>query len=1047
MRWQIYFVVFLILIFVFTPVFAEKVNLSVNPEWIVANGRDSSTIRVNVTYDDGTPVPKLPVNFSVNDSRLGFFVKDTAETSDGIAEAVFRSKTVSGTANVTATVNGTFKSSKLIYIDHDTPYSLQMLSFPNNATVGTSRNITVRMQDIHGNFIDNRNTIENVSFTIITQEESRFWNSSASNWTDIKTTLGNDQIGMVTANISLYTEQGETRVRIMFAPIIDQTIRIERVADGEPHHIYAVRLDPSVPFLPANGEESFVVTYQLFDQYWNVLNNKVIDLSVSPGADPWEPNITTTYNGFAAAAYGPSSRIFDTSLIATARENRSVSISLPVEFYDPRPNQLILNINPKNLPSLDVNQTSKAIISAIVIDSHGRAVKNQTVTFTLSNSTYSPINSKVIDEPTISSDSVNTGNSGFGYITFIPGRFDTYEIRSVTGNCTVTGRWNGTPKTVIPIWKNYGYLSVITSVSDNNITENKSVDVGVEVFADGPLYISKPIDMIFCTDRGASMLWDTYDHQKIGSDGKMENVGSDDKMRYLYNYSSVIVEELLECENETCDRAGVVSFGPGNNSQNWSKNWPGDDNNASDDIAYINATYPKPYPYYDDFATVDYYLDYEFKPEVKNEIEGLRPFGDPWRPDKKNVPLRYGLYKAINQLVGFDVPEWNNTPRPEAIRAIVVLTDPEWDDWGDPSAGWDGTSVAIANAETKKAPWNLPQGGLSAWTPFYRFAVADEAGYPIPINASINHSFQNMANYASEHNIIIYSIAYPKKDANIEESRERVLRGLADSTGGMYFECRNGTYLKTIFETIGKDLRQRASVNTLAVFNFTNVKLNGSYVNGTETFDYVNSSQSTRTRKWNATDGLLYDLQRNDTQNWTINHKLIFDLGTMYMYDRWIANFTLMSKKVGTAELFEDSYIFSDDEALIMPHPIIQTGAIRFGDVPTSGLKITYFNVSDALHAIYSVKYTGSDVVHVKLYYQKYGDVRGDWKQFAARNYNHCENDCDFNPINDEALLSKWTLGSGQFRFKIEAWANDAPLDIEYDGPKDFEGRFFIWLR
>jgi hypothetical protein len=208
----------------------------------------------------------------------------------------------------------------------------------------------------------------------------------------------------------------------------------------------------------------------------------------------------------------------------------------------------------------------------------------------------------------------------------------------------------------------------------------------------------------------------------------------------------------------------------------------------------------------------------------------------------------------------------------------------------------------------------------------------------------------------------------------------------------------------------------------------------------------VNSSQSTRTRKWDSTSVLLYDEQRNDTENWTLNQKLIFDLGTMYLHDRWIANFTLKSKKVGTTSLFENSYVNSSTGWQDVAQPVVQTGAIHFGDVPTNSLEITYFNVSDAMHAAYTIEYTGSDVVHAKLYYRKAGDVIGDWKQFATRNYQCKDGQC-LPSIQDETLVSKWTLGSGQFMFRIDAWANDAPLDTAYDGPKDIGGRFFIWLR
>src|SRR5690606_1830776 len=162
---------------------------------------------------------------------------------------------------------------------------------------------------------------------------------------------------------------------------------------------------------------------------------------------------------------------------------------------------------------------------------------------------------------------------------------------------------------------------------------------------------------------------------------------------------------------------------------------------------------------------------------------------------------------------------------------------------------------------------------------------------------------------------------YPKKDNNVDEAREEVLRHLSESTGGMYFEARNGTNLRTIFEVIGRDLRQRASINTTAEFNFTSVKL---YTNetiedwgGNDTFNYSYVPfESTKIQKWNRSGNLTQLIYRDDTTNWTVDQKLKFDLGTMFIGDRWMANFTLVSKKVGTVELFENSYIYTDDDQI-----------------------------------------------------------------------------------------------------------------------------------
>ena len=409
-----------------------------------------------------------------------------------------------------------------------------------------------------------------------------------------------------------------------------------------------------------------------------------------------------------------------------------------------------------------------------VVDKHGKGVSNQVVNLEIKNiqtqsfKVNNPDIYPCLDNTTTQGRSVQaiTGPTGFAYIKFIPGEFNTTERKTATGTCEVVATWNGIPKTVTPIWKNYAYLSVTTWVDNNTVAEGQIVNVGVNVEADGPGLSSTPIDMIFCTDRGASMLWDTYD---------IDNPDSvNDKMTYVYQYGSVLLQEL----KPGYDRAGVVSFGPGFYSTDWPAKWPGDDNSPGDDTTYKNLHYPGPYNGYSEFAEVDHILTEDFEPAINNSIKSLRPYGPPSETkEKQNVPLRYGLYTAINDLIGLG----QSQSRTETIKAIVLLTDPEWNDWGDPSAGWDGSSVDTQHAETSKNPWNLPQGGLSAWVPFTRFA---NSAHGIDNGVAISDRRQNLANYAKDQGIIIYTVAFPKKDVNIETSRERILTSLANSTGG-----------------------------------------------------------------------------------------------------------------------------------------------------------------------------------------------------------------------------------------------------------------------
>jgi len=1032
----------------------SSVSITVSPEWVIANGIDSTTIIVDVKTFGGEPIPNLSVDFSVpiTEQNKGFVHPLTAITnSAGIATTTFRSKTVSGTANVTATIHyldgeilKSLHKTGIVKIDHDTPYSFQVLSYNNSGSVGSIQEIMIKTQDRHGNTVDSRRNSENTNFLIITKEDSFLWNFSSSCFTNISNTIPNDENGWVIVNISLFTDEGETLVKIKPQSVAEKTITVIRVADGNPWYLDYDQ-DPQVSFVPATENGSFVITFLLGDEYGNFLNNKQIEIYAESGPS-WGPYIATTLYGTAAARYGPfyndttkSWEIFSTNLIARAVDNTSLSRTIPVEFYDPRPVSLVMTINPKNLPSLDVNSTSRAVITIAVVDMHGKGVGGETVNLSLQNINTGgfAVNNSTL-YPSISATSVTTNPSGYAYVDFIPGEFSSNVLTAATGQCDIIATWNDTThdiqKIVTPIWKNYAFLSVTTWLEDNTVEKDQEVNVSVSVKADGPGFASRPIDMILCTDRGASMQWDTYD--ALPSDPIQ------DKMVYLYQYGHILLNEL----NEIDDRAGVVSFGPGVDSTNWPNKWPGKDNIDDDDTDYKEDYYPDPsggtedYEGYSEWATVNHNLTFNFIPVIDNEIRSLRPFSDPWKENKHNVPLRYGLYTAINDMIGLEESE----PRDGAIRAIVVLTDPEWNEWGDPSAGWDGTSVATANAVTNKLPWALPESGVSAWVPFDEFGVGDPAVWEY--NVPVSDPRQNMANYAKEHDIIIYTIAYPKKDVNIDTARERIMRQMADSTGGMYFEARNGTSLEGIFETIGKDLREKAIVNTTAVLNFTNVKLNDITVPGNQTFDYIYREDiSTVTHKWNITNDLIEYGCRNDTLNWTTDQKLTFDLGTMYRGDLWRANFTLKAKDYGLVELFEGSYVSSEGNPdVIIPPSFLYGGPTIRGDEPTQSLEITYFNVSESLNAVYDIAYSGNKEVQARLYYRKSGDITGNWVQIGKATYRF-EDGC-LN-IHDEKQLNKWMFGSDYYMFKIEAWAVDAPLDEAYDGPKKVGRRFFIWLR
>lgn len=223
--------------------------------------------------------------------------------------------------------------------------------------------------------------------------------------------------------------------------------------------------------------------------------------------------------------------------------------------------------------------------------------------------------------------------------------------------------------------------------------------------------------------------------------------------------------------------------------------------------------------------------------------------------------------------------------------------------------------------------------------------------------------------------------------------------------------------------------------------------LNNITIPGNQAFDYVYwDGVSTHLRKWNSSD-TIYDYTYNQSPDWQDDLKLNFDLGTMYLGDLWQGNFTLRAKQPGTVQFFGNgsAITFNENESVTIPELFQYTQPIHFGDIPTENLKITYFNVNSSFNSVFDITYSGNKTVHVKLYYQKLGDISGGWKQYVALNYQCDNHSC--SSLHGERAISKWTLGTGEFMFKIEAWASDTPMDTAYDGPKEIKRKFFIWLQ
>ena len=183
----------------------DKITFTSNPEWVVANGVDQSTISVIITnQSNNLLLSNSTVTFTVTDSLLGTIIPMSVTTnSNGEAKSNFKVKTKSGNATITVAVtNETDTNTFTIYqkIDHNSAYFADF-THPINGTVASEVPFTVSLTDQYRNPIDNRrgNHIINLHVTGPYPDDCSFNESGYMH--DISRIL--DDNGNTTVNVKL----------------------------------------------------------------------------------------------------------------------------------------------------------------------------------------------------------------------------------------------------------------------------------------------------------------------------------------------------------------------------------------------------------------------------------------------------------------------------------------------------------------------------------------------------------------------------------------------------------------------------------------------------------------------------------------------------------------------------------------------------------------------------------------------------------------------------------------------------------------------------
>lgn len=914
-----------------------------NP-WVVANGADQSVYTVTVQNTTGL-VSGATVTFTVDNAVYGTMSPVTVTTNAfGTAQSTFTVKKKSGSALVSATITYSdggspvnVTKSQVQFIDHDTPYfdvsfSNPLFTYPAEGEVGTEVPFHISMNDQWNNPIDNRTGPHIVTLQVnspLVPDDCAFVNGTEYTH-GISLPLNGD--GTLDLRVKLTNKTGTNYVQMSpIGSITMKTVGINAVNGYEPFSMTG-SISPAISAdygeVRANNIDLFILDYYLYDVFGNPMANRSVLISTNLTGEETQTEHFSDSTGLIRFYYGPKISLLTANITAIAKNNSSVSKNLYAGFVSAEPVVMVFAMTPQAMASRETPGFTPARVIGKVTDTWGNPVKGQTVTFTILSPITNTPAAAVTGNPSFSSASAvttisnTTDNNGNAIAYFYSGSFisnQTHPNYSATasGSCPVQAQWGSQASQITAEWKNYPYFSVSVNATPQTVTVNETINVTIDVKGDGWAMEPRPIDVVLCTDRSGSMMYD-----------------NPDRMVNIMTAAGAFVDDM-----STNDQIGLVSFGQKGTAEaitytpsSGGQLGPGSDLSTWDDSAYRAAHYPSSPKYYADYATVDLALNFN-KAQVKTSINTMVPYS--------GTPMRSALYKSINEIIAHQ--QANNT-----VKGIVLLSDGDYNYYGDPLARGTGSSTTDPSDYTDL-------------TLNYRTFTGLGTG---------KFSNQNMSVYAKNNNIRIYSIAFGNQ---ISSGGRQTLSLLANATGGKYYTA-SATDVTDVYRSIAGELKDTAGANATMNLSFQNVQVNSTPMPGQDVFDYVpvttttwpNGTVTTRDQsgEWVAP-----------------NYQLQFDIGTLKVGQIWRTEYRLKVKKAGLIKLFGsgNTISFKDvngndvsmnvPEYFILANPNTTPTGLQSGDLDIRNLQPHAGQYNTTVPMSWELNYTGFDTVTERYYY------------------------------------------------------------------------------
>jgi len=867
-------------------------SISTSANWTVVKDKTTITVRA---MNGTTAIQGATVNVALSNATLGSISMTSTKTdATGYATGTFTAGTKSGSVNITATItsgNSSITKTVTQYIDHGTPYNVQF-DYNIEVTVGTETPFEISLTDYYGNPIDNKNPADAGSPHRITlhvgcsASGACAFDNSGNFVQDFTTSTDANGTATVAVRVDSVSIENIIWMKAMGA-ITDQYKSIISVTDAPPASIVS-EITPSQMMQPCDGaaNSTFTFKYTLYDKYGNTAANQSIIFHTT-WPDDQDKQYTSNDQGLIWLTYGPHETAANITMTATAVANSSVTVSDSVWFYSTAPVNMLLMASPQTMGSLDSGSTIRSNVSAEVIDIAGNPVSGETVTFNIGTPTYdATYNSTYTTAPawegtTSSTTTGVTDADGFAIIKFKPGSFDRNAShinynQQATGHVPVTATWTSNSTTVKRTlqltWKNYPYLSVDTAVSPLTIALNDSVNLSIKLKGDGWALQPDPIDVDLVIDRSGSMGYDLS--------GNYQNPGTTSTRLYI---AKAAATNFINNMTEGQDRVGLFS--------------------------------------YSSSVTHDAALQTPYSP-VKSAVSGLSASGA--------TITRDAIKQAIDDMIAH--PNSNSN----AVRAIIVMTDGDWNYYGAPNAHGNGFPTVDSTLNNKIASWS---GGATDYNTYYYYTglgggTCTNGTVNVPNNDpnqgettvkyystkayycyNAENTEQNLSIYAADHNIRLYFIFFASTPAANSQS---TLQTMANATGGYYQQALTDSDLNDAYKKIAGDLQTEAGVNTTMDVSFSNVNVSGVTFPGADVYKYRYVNGSSTLITWQ--DGVSNTTDQS--ADWNNSHSLNFNIGTITLGQTWEADMIFNLTKAGNVEVFNNSLITFNNGSDTMTLPV-----------------------------------------------------------------------------------------------------------------------------